>query len=298
MMTKSVTHLAGIITIAGWEDNFKLPWHPSMIPVGNNYLAIEYAAQCAVYAGCETIWIVSEPHIQKIIKKRLGDYVYDISYTDKDWDKKKEIPVFYIPIPDKYSRRAECYEWCMAIGALTVDKISRRVSRHVVPEKYLFISPYVVVDQLYYAKAKQSLIKEKQVKFKLWEQSRCSSPMFANLPFSASLKQIKEFKKDFDYDMQVMHLNNLTKEQLKENIKHKRIFIPLDDDECSVVECSRSWELYSWQDYCDYIADGKAEETQKPGVMRDTRRWKRFVCEDFKKEKYTLKEYNDGTEEI
>lgn len=298
MMTKSVTHLAGIITIAGWEDNFNFPWPPCMMPIGRNYLAIEYAAQCAVYAGCETIWIVSEPHIQKIIKKRLGDYIPDLSYTSEDWDKKKEIPIFYIPIPDKFAWRAQCYEWCMAIGALTVNKVSARISKHVVPEKYLFISPYVVVDEHFYFKAKQELVKEKQVKFKLWEKSRSSTPIYARLPFTASLKQIQEFKKDFDNDLKEMHLNNLTKEQLKENIKDKRIFIPLDDDECSVVECSQTWELADWQDYCDYVSSGKAEEEEKTAVMKKTRKWQRFVCEDLRKEKYTLKEYNDGTEEI
>jgi hypothetical protein len=302
MTTKSVTHLAGIITTAGWEDNFKYPWHPCLMPVGRNYLAVEYAAMCAVYAGCDTIWIITEPHMQKILKKRLGDYIPDITNIQMDgkpnWDLKKEIPVFYVPIPDKYANKRDSYDWCMMAGALIVDKVSHRISKHVVPEKYLFISPYLITPEIYFTKSRSTFNDFKQVEFRIKGVHSSPPPFFAYMPFTRSIEQIKELKKDFDNDLKEMYFNKLTIAQIKSNLKDRRLFIPLDDDECSVVECNTSWEIYNWQDYVDYMGSFKADSINTPKSLSSARKWKRFTCEELRKENYTLKENNDGTEEV
>jgi hypothetical protein len=41
-------HVAGIIPVAGLKSDFDLPWHPSLMPIAPNYLAVERAvAECA-----------------------------------------------------------------------------------------------------------------------------------------------------------------------------------------------------------------------------------------------------------
>ncbi len=70
-------HLAGIIPVAGKDQNFDLPWHESMMPLAKDYLAIERSVLECAYAGCETIWIVCNDDMQPLIRHRIGDYVYD-----------------------------------------------------------------------------------------------------------------------------------------------------------------------------------------------------------------------------
>ena len=55
---KNVQHLAGIVPIGGQPLDFKMPWHDSMMPIAQNYLAVERAVFQCVLAGCETVWIV------------------------------------------------------------------------------------------------------------------------------------------------------------------------------------------------------------------------------------------------
>jgi hypothetical protein len=42
----------------------------------------------------------------------------------------------------------------------------------------------------------------------------------------------------------------------------------------------------------------KADSINTPKSLSSARKWKRFTCEELRKENYTLKENNDGTEEV
>ena len=90
---KKSFHLAGVVPIAGQALDFDFPWHDSMMPVGEKYLAIERAIQECAMAGCETIWVVCHMDTQAIVRERVGDWVYDpvslgrgplSSYEEKD----------------------------------------------------------------------------------------------------------------------------------------------------------------------------------------------------------------------
>ena len=75
---KNGFHLSGIIPVSGnKEGDLKFPWHDSLMPLGNDYLAVERSVVECAYAGCETIWIVCNDDIQPLIRYRLGDYVKD-----------------------------------------------------------------------------------------------------------------------------------------------------------------------------------------------------------------------------
>ena len=70
-------HLAGIVPVSGQQLDFKMPWHDAMMPIAQNYLAVERAVVECAYAGCETIWIICHDDIQPLIRYRLGDKVND-----------------------------------------------------------------------------------------------------------------------------------------------------------------------------------------------------------------------------
>ena len=48
-------HLAGIVPVAGQDLGFGFPWHDSLMPIAQDYLAVEHAVLSCAYAGCETI---------------------------------------------------------------------------------------------------------------------------------------------------------------------------------------------------------------------------------------------------
>ena len=69
-------HLAGIIPVSGMPLGFDTMLHPSMVMIGEKYLALERSiAECA-FAGCESIWICVDDDVQPIIKKHVGEYGY------------------------------------------------------------------------------------------------------------------------------------------------------------------------------------------------------------------------------
>ena len=96
-------HLAGIIPLANFDDTFKLPYDSFMLPVENDFTLIQKSVfECAL-AGCSTIWIVANDDLAPLVKKHIGEWVYDPVYF---WDnyinnhivqRRTHIPIYYVP---------------------------------------------------------------------------------------------------------------------------------------------------------------------------------------------------------
>ena len=63
-LNKSAFHLAGIIPVAGHKKDFGFQWDNVLMPIAENYTAIERSVMECAYAGCETIWIVCQQSIE------------------------------------------------------------------------------------------------------------------------------------------------------------------------------------------------------------------------------------------
>lgn len=141
-------HLAGIIPVAGQKLDFKFPWHDCMMPVANDFLAIENAIIQCSYAGCETIWIVAHREMQPILRHRIGDWVYDRSslyqarFSEMPSNVLREIPIYYVPIHPKDRDRRDCLAWSVIYGSLRAFHLSKVISSWVVPDKYFVSFPY------------------------------------------------------------------------------------------------------------------------------------------------------------
>tara|TARA_Y100000310_G_scaffold88714_1_gene85780 strand:+ start:1585 stop:2472 length:888 start_codon:yes stop_codon:yes gene_type:complete len=145
-MSKSF-HLSGIVPVAGFESDFNFPWHDCMQPIAPNYLAIEHAVIECAYAGCNTIWIVCNDDMQPLIRHRLGDFVQDPIWINRSHEKfpkehRKQIPIFYIPIHPKDYGKRDCYAWSILYGAVTAWRLSKVISKWIVPRKYYVSFPY------------------------------------------------------------------------------------------------------------------------------------------------------------
>lgn len=149
---KNAFHLAGIIPVAGQPLGFNMPWDDCLMPVAPGYAAVERAVYEAACAGCETIWIVLHKEAQPIIRHRLGDWIEDPTWSfhaRKKFDKfpsakRKEIPIYYVPIHPKDRDKRDCEAWSILYGCLRAFHISKKISQWVVPDKYYVAFPHGV----------------------------------------------------------------------------------------------------------------------------------------------------------
>jgi len=142
-----VHHVAGIIPVAGEPLNFNMPWHDSMMPVHKDYHAVERAVHSAAVAGCQTIWIILHRETQPLIKKKITSWIYDPSNVWRGsnvYFNKKEIPVYYVAINPKDRKRRDSQAWSALYGARVASYVSLKISRWVVPKRFLVVSPYGV----------------------------------------------------------------------------------------------------------------------------------------------------------
>lgn len=143
-------HLAGIVPIAGQKLNFNMPWHDSLMPIAQDYLAVERAVLECAWAGCETIWVVCHRDVQCLVKERLGEWIQDPVQLLQDRfyqsNIHRRIPIYYVPIHPKDRDRRDCLSWSALYGALSAYHISNRLSKWVIPDKFYCAFPYGVYD--------------------------------------------------------------------------------------------------------------------------------------------------------
>ena len=153
-INKQRFNLAGVIPVDGQSFDFNFPWHDSLMPIGQNYLAIEKAVFDCAMAGCDTIWLACPKDIQPLLRHRLGDYVVDPYYYYKElqfgkYPKIKEIPIYYVPIHPKDDGRRNSLAWSIFTGAHNAWVVSRKMSRWIAPDKYFVSFPYGMFSPYY-----------------------------------------------------------------------------------------------------------------------------------------------------
>ena len=150
METAENNHVAGIIPVAGQPDNFQFEWHDCLMPLAQNYTALERAVVECAYAGCKTIWIVCNDDTTPLVRYRIGDWVEDPVWIGRKYkfpsQERKQIPIFYVPIHPKDRDRRDCLAWSIIYGALQAFRVNATISRWVIPKHYYVAFPYGVYD--------------------------------------------------------------------------------------------------------------------------------------------------------
>tara|TARA_R100000808_G_C2155279_1_gene167321 strand:+ start:3392 stop:4285 length:894 start_codon:yes stop_codon:yes gene_type:complete len=147
-------HLAGIVPVTGEKLDFNLPWHDSLLPLAKDYLAVEHAVYECACAGVSTIWVVCKEGTTPLIRHRLGDWIHDPVEIDRiaknprsiQRDNIRRIPIYYVKIKPIDFERRESLGWSTLVGAITSFRMSFRISKWLVPDKYFVSFPYGVYD--------------------------------------------------------------------------------------------------------------------------------------------------------
>lgn len=145
----SRVHLAGIIPIAGNDAGIETIFPSVLLPISDGYSAIQKSVYECAMAGCSTIWIVANDDMAPIIRKTIGDWIYDPVYTQRlkfgqGKDGRKEIPIFYTPISPKNIDRRDSYGWSVLSGVYSAWLVGNQLSKWIIPEKYYISFPMSV----------------------------------------------------------------------------------------------------------------------------------------------------------
>jgi hypothetical protein len=158
-------HLAGIVPVTGKKLDFNMPWHDSLMPVAQDYLAIEHAVYECACAGVNTIWVVCKEGTTPLIRHRLGDWVHDPVEVDRvagnprstASDSIRRIPIYYVKLKPIDFERRESLGWSTLVGAINSFRMSFRVSKWLIPDKYFVSFPYGIYDTNFLRKRRNQL---------------------------------------------------------------------------------------------------------------------------------------------
>jgi len=161
-------HLAGIVPVANLKSDFDLITPEIMLPVNKGFTAIQKSVfECAM-AGCSTIWIVANDDLAPIVRKNVGEWVYDPVYYSKlsrfSSESRREIPIYYVPIHPKDRDRRDSYGWGALYGMHSAWRAAYDISKWVVPQKY-FVSFPMSVYNIHSIRPMRRAISDKESNF-------------------------------------------------------------------------------------------------------------------------------------
>lgn len=191
-VNRSAFHLAGIIPLCGQQyRDRKLPWHPALLPIGEDLLLIDLAIAQAAAAGCETIWLVVDDYLERYFRNRLGDYVVDPSQygtsmaPDALGDNNRYIPIYYVP-ENVYDRdRRDSVSFQVIRGISMARKITGQISTYVIPDRYFVTFPYAVFDYEELRSNRRIISKRNEI---IWQHKGESIVTGQYMPFTISYK--------------------------------------------------------------------------------------------------------------
>ena len=269
-------HLAGIIPVAGQPLDFNFPWQDCLIPVAQNFLAIESAALECATAGCETIWIVLHKDSQPLIRHRLGDWIEDPAYMGRKnrfpSEHRKQIPIFYVPIHPKDRDKRDCFGWSALYGALSAYHISKKISKWVIPDRFYISFPYGIFDLKTVRKARKQISNKNN--FYLLHEGKTIKDGY-HMSFTFSGQDFKRFRDDLKREATTSLIKG-TMKKLPLSERYSARYFSLDkifksaiieDTDC-VLELDWYYDIGDWDSYCEYLSSEHRKTIKRPSFMK------------------------------
>lgn len=256
-------HLAGIVPVAGLPLDYNMPWHDSLMPIHQNYHAVERAVHTAAMAGCQTIWVVLHRESQPLIKKKITSWVYDPVHV---WQKpnpffsKKEIPVYYVAINPKDRGRRDSQAWSTIYGARVASYISLKISRWVLPKRFLVVSPYGVSCEDSIRDARMELRSTKNVLF-----SNNGKTFLDNehLPFTFDADGYKKCREAFKQNYS----------GTDDNKTFREIFSPIDTKSYNNINLNWFYNISHWDGYSSFLGSEHNKLCVRPKYLVSHKWW-------------------------
>ena len=266
-MSKHI-HMAGIIPVANYKDTFGAPYPWCLLPIDEGFSMIQKSVfECAM-AGCQTIWIVANDDLAPIVKKVVGEWTYDpVYYYRKEKyykDKRKEIPIYYVPIHPKDGDRRDSYGWSALFGMHSAWYVASRLSKWIVPDKYYISFPHSAFN-IYSLRGMRSDILHHQNNFFLsHEGETVKNNKF--LPFTMFGEDFKACRRHVNSETTKTFYNTREDEKypsrklpIEERWSARKfeiatVFSKVNEDNCKTHELDWFWDTGNWDGYREYMA--------------------------------------------
>lgn len=280
---KTNFHLAGIVPVAISGLDFNMPWQDSLMPIAENYLAVERAVYECGMAGCETIWIVCHKETTPLIRHRLGDYILDPTinysllrnYYARAEEHLKRIPIYYLPIHPKDREIRDGLTWSIIYGYKKSYHISRNFSRWMTPSKFYVSFPYGVYSPSLVKPARKIISSSSSVFFKTPEGLTAKDGAYVG--FSFDTKEYSEYRKSFlaaenrRWKNGKWENGKFTGEELPKEERYNGSTIPLttflesvDLAEKTCFDLDWYYDISSWDNYCVFLGSEQRKNVRRP----------------------------------
>jgi len=269
-------HLAGIVPVAGQRLDFNFPWHDSLIPISNDYLAVEKSVYECSLAGCETIWVICHKDMQPLIRHRLGEWIEDpakVGRADRyPSESRRRIPIYYVPIHPKDRDKRDCLGWSVLYGALTAYSISKKMSKWVVPDRYYVSFPYGVYD-MQDLRGQRKKISNRNNFYVCFNGRTIRDGEYLSFTFSGEdFKRIrKKFRENSTTSLVKGTLKKLPVEK-RYNARHfslDKIFkYVIIEDKDIVMDVDWYHNIDNWDGYCEFLGSQDRKTIHKPNYIK------------------------------
>ncbi len=263
-------HLSGIIPVANYETNLQVSFPELLIPIADGFNLIQKSVHECALAGCNTIWIVANDDMAPIIRKTIGDWVYDPVYYKRDMESKfysrlrKEVPIYYVGIKPKDQNKRDSYGWSIIEGIHAAYMTSLKISKWLTPEKYYISFPFGVFN-IYFIRQHRKLIrdKNKNLFFKHNGESVIDNKY---LPFTMTGEDFKLCRRAINKKTTREYLPPLPNQQYPSQKLpiHERwsarhftlsdIYQPLVKMPHESIDLEWHYDVSDWQNYIDYLS--------------------------------------------
>jgi hypothetical protein len=269
-------HLVGIVPVSGHEKyDFNQPWPDCLMPIASGYSLIESSVVECAWAGCKSIWIVVNDDFAPIIRKKIGDWVFDPIWNNRKFDpvpheSRRRIPVFYVPVPMKHRNRRDCLSWSVIHGALTAFKLSSDMSRWTTPSKYYVSFPHSYVNPFQIREHRKDIAGPQNVYLTHNGESIKDGHLIS---FTFKKKDWLEFRRVVRSGTGRTTTGNPDnpgqllppEEQFSARwFETSKVFAPLDLDAAKEVPIADFFNIRSWEEYSEFIAASRKLILKRP----------------------------------
>jgi hypothetical protein len=267
--TKNIQHLAGIVPVAGQPIGYGFPWHDSMIPIAQNYLAVENAIyECAI-AGCESIWVVCHSGLEPLLRHRLGDYITDPSSIENmsPIAKRRDISIFYVPVNPNDKNKRDSLGWSVLYGADSAFRIAAFLSKWIIPERYYCAFPYGITDTHFIRSQRMKISGDKKVIFH-HKNLTVKDGLHISFTFDANdYKKCRDIVKQRTFDSwrfdEAYKDTNNDKKNYTRFYSIQQVFSALDLENSLMIELPWFYDISSWDNYRAFMSSDESSKICK-----------------------------------
>ena len=264
-----MSHLAGIIPIANLQTDYELTFPDVLLPINNGFTAIQKSVVECAYAGCNTIWIVANPDLAPVVRKIVGDWIYDPVYLGRSKygegsEHRREIPIYYCNILPKNIDRRDSYGWSVLSGVYAAWLTANKISKWITPDKYYVSFPMSVFD-IYEIRKQRKLISDPAKNFFLSFENKTikdgmplSFTMFGddyiNCRRDVNHKTTKQYHNTTDNEQYPSRKLPLEERWSAKNFSLSEVFEKLSDYEAHSYCLEDYYDLSRWENYRKLMA--------------------------------------------